>query len=728
MAIEKNSIEFMAEQANLEGTYDAVEKALEEIGSRTKRIDSEVREQQKAGSKGLAQLIALKKALSLSEAEAEKHKKMLEETYFGRFDFLVDGEEEQKSYYIGYFGFNEADETGYRTLSWKAPISEIFYRDRSRIEDLETTLEGDTISGETLGKRRYLVDGRQLLSCEDIISGKAIIDSIAAEDPDGERPVDVEDGILMQILSQDTEAKLKDIIRSIQAEQDKIIRLPLNRTLVVQGVAGSGKSTVGLHRIAYLLYNYRKALSEEAVLVLVPNPQFIDYIQDLLPMLETEQVKQHTFESLLLEILDLGRRWQCVHLDQLPEYRGEVDILEAYFEKGNDAYIELTAAFIKSLYQMILKKIEPLKVEGTGFAIKASAQRELICTDVPFNKNVKQLQDFIRSKLRVYLMEQKEGPLASLSLSALAAYESRLKEAVETYVSRFVPLDLMKVYQHFLNTKEETVSKYGLSQFEVHSAVTKSLLAHGMVERKDLAVLFQLKLGIEGRDGMNRYRHIFVDEAQDYSPQEFLAIRNLSENHSMTFMGDIHQGIYRHRGLKGWETVMAGVLGDLKPELYQLRDSYRSTCEIVTYANQYIDEDLMKAKPVLRRGDEVKEIRGSEVQVFESLNGFIQTSKEQHFRTLAVVCEEACGAKQVYERLKELALPYALNLITEDGDHFTDGVSVITVDRAKGLEFDSVFVLDASAHHYPLENPIAKRRLYVALSRAKHMLWVSFIQ
>lgn len=716
----------MAEQANLEGTCHAVAESLENIKVRTKRIEEEVKDQQKAGSKGLAQLIALKKALSLSESEAEKHKRMLEEAYFGRFDFLVDGEEKSKAYYIGYFGFNEADEEGYRTLSWKAPLAEVFYRDRSRIEDLETTLEGDTVSGETLGKRRYLVDGSKLLACEDIVSGKAIIDSIAADDPEGEKPVDVEDGILMQILSQDTEAKLKDIIRSIQAEQDKIIRLPLNRTLVVQGVAGSGKSTVGLHRIAYLLYNYRKALTEEAVLVLVPNPQFIDYIQDLLPMLETERVKQHTFESLMLEILDLEKRWQYVHLDQLPEYQGEKEILEAYFEKGSDAYISLMNSFIKSLYQMILKKIEPLHVEGTTFKIKASTQRELINTQVPFNKNVKQLQDFIRSKLRVYLTEQREGPLASMSLSALAAYESKLKEAVENYISRFVTLDVMKVYQHFLNTRSEIAEKYGLTQFETHAMLTKSLLSMGMVERKDLSALFQLRYGIEGKEGLMRYRHIFVDEAQDYSPQEFLAIRNLSENHSMTFMGDIHQGIYRHRGLTTWEELMGGVIEDLKPEWYQLRDSYRSTCEIVEYANRYIESDHMKAKPVMRRGDEVKEVYGSPADIYEALVDFVYLSKDNHFRTIAVVCENSEAAKGVHEWLALRDLPYGLNLITSDKDHFQDGISVITVDRAKGLEFDSVFVIDASAKSYESGNAIAQRRLYVALSRAKHMLWVSF--
>ena len=309
------------EENHLNHTCDAIETALESIKERVIKIDEQVRDQQKVGSKGLAQLIALKKALTLSESDAEKHKRMLEEAYFGRFDFQVDGEAEAKAYYLGYYGFNEADEKGYRVLSWKAPLAEIFYRDRSRIEDLETTHEGDKVSGETLGKRRYLVDGRTLLACEDIISGKAIIDSIAAGDPEGEKPVDVEDAILMQILAADTEAKLKDIIRSIQGEQDKIIRLPLNKTIVVQGVAGSGKSTVGLHRIAYLLYNYRKALTEEAVLVLVPNPQFIDYIQDLLPMLETEAVKQETFETLMRKALEI--KTPFCHANEMAVYAHE---------------------------------------------------------------------------------------------------------------------------------------------------------------------------------------------------------------------------------------------------------------------------------------------------------------------------------------------------------------------------------------------------------------------
>lgn len=724
MANQMNEDMLKEEKAHLEGTCDAIETALEGIKGRVEKIDEQVREQQKVGSKGLAQLIALKKALSLSESDAQKHQRMLSEAYFGRFDFRIDGEAAEKGYYIGYFGFNEADEQGYRILSWKAPLSEIFYRDRSRIEDLETTHEGDKISGETLGKRRYLVDGRTLLACEDIISGKAIIDSIAADDPEGEKPVDVEDAILMQILAADTEAKLKDIIRSIQAEQDKIIRLPLNRTMVVQGVAGSGKSTVGLHRIAYLLYNYRKALTEEAVLVLVPNPQFIDYIQDLLPMLETETVRQETFESLMRD--GLKTKLPFCHLNEMALYSQDEALLDAYCEKGSDGFIALMEAFTNSLYTMILKKIEPLKVEGTSFKIRADEQRKLVNSDIPFNKMVKQLQDYVTSKLRVYLTEQMEGAMANLTLAAQSEMEQKLKTAVNAYNQRFMTLDLLKVYKHFWNTKTEVAEKYGLTHFDQLREVTQEILESGKLERKDLAALFQLKLGIEGRDGISRYRHIFVDEAQDYSPQEFWVIRKLSENHSMTLMGDIHQGIYRHRGLKHWDDLMKGVIADLKPELYQLNDSYRSTWEIVEYANHLIEDDALKARPVMRRGEPVTELDCAvEGELEGAVVDFVYACAERQFRTVAVICQRMEEVDQLAKVLGKRKLPYQINGIKGDKDAFVDGVSIITVDRAKGLEFDAALVYDASEGHYPVADPIHKRRLYVALTRAKHYLWVT---
>lgn len=724
MAFQKDSEAYLEEKAHLEGTCDAVEAALKNIEERVLKIDEQVKDQQKVGSKGLAQLIALKKALSLSETDAQRHKRMLEEAYFGRFDFLADGETQSKGYYIGYFGFNEADEQGYRTLSWKAPLAEIFYRDRSRIENLETTHEGDTVSGETLGKRRYLVDGRTLLACEDIVSGKAIIDSIAADDPEGERPVDVEDGILMQILAADTEAKLKDIIRSIQAEQDQIIRLPLNRTLVVQGVAGSGKSTVGLHRIAFLLYNYRKALSEDAVLVLVPNPQFITYIQDLLPMLETESVKQETFETLMRKCL--GTKLPFCHLDELEDYRNDESALDAYFEKGSDAYIALMDAFIKNLYNMILKKIEPLKVEGTTFRVRADEQRKLVNDQIPFNKMAKQVQDYVTSKLRVYLTEQQDGPMASMTLKAQAEFERKLKEAVHAYNQRFMSLDLFKVYRHFLKTKPEVAAKYGLEHFEENAKITEAILDSGKLERKDLAALFYLKLAIEGRDDIDRYRHVFVDEAQDYSPQEFLAIRKLSENHSITLMGDIHQGIYRHRGLRNWNELTEGVISDLKPEWYQLRDSYRSTWEIVEYANRLIEDESLKARPVMRRGEPVLEIKGSEAEVMDGLLDFVYACEERKFRTMAVICQNPEEVDRLTHHLEQRKGPFKVVGIKGDTDAFVEGISVITVDRAKGLEFDAAFVYDASEKHYPLTDFVQRRRLYVALSRSKHYLWVSY--
>lgn len=725
MASQVSEIMRAEEEAHLNGTCDAIETALVSIKERVVKIDAQVKDQQKVGSKGLAQLIALKKALTLSESDAEKHKRMLDEAYFGRFDFKVDGEEAAKAYYLGYFGFNEADEKGYRILSWKAPLAEIFYRDRSRIEDLETTHEGDKVSGETLGKRRYLVDGRTLLACEDIISGKAIIDSIAADDPEGEKPVDVEDAILMQILAADTEAKLKDIIRSIQAEQDKIIRLPLNKTIVVQGVAGSGKSTVGLHRIAYLLYNYRKALTEDAVLVLVPNPQFIDYIQDLLPMLETETVRQETFETLMRSVLKIKDPF-C-HANEMAVYAHDEALLDAYYEKGSDGFIELMEAYIKSLYNMLLKKIEPLKVEGTNFRVRADEQRKLVNTEIPFNKMVKQLQDYVVSKLRVFWTEQSEGAYANLTLAAQAELELKLKSAVSAYNQRFMPLDIMKVYKHFWNTKTEVAEKYGLNHFDMVREMTQEILESGKLERKDLAALFQLKLGIEGREGMTRYRHVFVDEAQDYSPQEFWAIRKLSENHSMTFMGDIHQGIYRHRGLKHWEDLMGGVISDLKPELYQLNDSYRSTWEIVAFANHLIEDDALKARPVMRRGEPVLEKHcATEGELVECVTDFIYACSERQFRTVAVICQTIAEVNQLTKYFSKRKNPYVINGICDDKDAFKDGVSIITVDRAKGLEFDAALVYDASESHYPTNDVIHKRRLYVALTRAKHYLWVTY--
>lgn len=727
MANQSNEQMLEEEKAHLNGTCDALELALNQIEQRIEKIDEQVKTQQKVGGKGLSQLIALRKALALTEADEKRHKQMLEEAYFGRFDFKADTEEAVKAYYIGYFGFNETDETGYRTLSWKAPLAEIFYRDRSRIEDLETTHEGDTVSGETFGKRRYLVDGRTLLACEDIISGKAIIDSIAAGDPEGEKPVDVEDAILMQILAADTEAKLKDIIRSIQGEQDKIIRLPLNRTVVVQGVAGSGKSTVGLHRIAYLLYNYRKALSEEAVLVLVPNPQFIDYIQDLLPMLETEAVRQETFESLMKDCL--GLKLPLCHLNELEAYAGNEFVMDAYCEKGSDGFIELMEAFTKSLYTMILKKIEPLKVEGTTFKIRADEQRKLVNTEMPFNRVTKQIQDYVTSKMRVYLTEQMEGPLASLTTAAQRKFESKIREAVETYNQRFMTLDLMKVYLHFWNTKTDVAERYGLKYFDTVRQTSLDILESGKLERKDLAALFYLKMNIEGRDGISRYRHIFVDEAQDYCPQEFWVIRKLSENHSMTLMGDINQGIYRHRGLRHWDELLNGVISDLKPELYQLSDSYRSTCEIVEFANHLIEEEALKARPVMRRGEAVVTLDcKSEDELQKAVVDYINACSERQFRTVAVICQSVEQVNTLSKCLKKRTNPYEINTIKGDKDHFKEGVSLITVDRAKGLEFDSALVYDASKGNYPTSDPIHRRRLYVALTRAKHYLWVTYFR
>ena len=402
-------------------------------------------------------------------------------------------------------------------------------------------------------------------------------------------------------------------------------------------------------------------------------------------------------------------------------------LLDAYYEKGSDGFIALMDAFIKALYNMLLKKIEPLKVEGTTFKVRADEQRKLVNTEVPYNKMVKQLQDYTISKLRVFWTEQSEGAYANLSSAAQAELELKLKTAVATYNQRFLTLDIMKLYQHFWSTKTEIAEKFGLMHFDAVREMTQEILESGKLERKDLAALFQLKLGIEGRDGLSRYRHIFVDEAQDYSPQEFWAIRKLSENHSMTFMGDIHQGIYRHRGLKNWDDLMGGVISDLKPELYQLNDSYRSTWEIVDFANHLIEDDHLKARPVMRRGEEVVEKRcQSESELIDAVTDFIYACSERKFRTVAVICQTVAEVNQLTKYFEKRKNPYKINGIRDDKDAFEEGVSIITVDRAKGLEFDAGLVHDGSDGHYPMSDAIHKRRLYVALTRAKHYLWVTY--
>lgn len=732
-----NHPDFKKEATHLKETYSAVVQEIERLESECKVYEEKVKVAKKSrGAENKRYAEGLEDAWHLMKRDLERCKRILQETYFGRFDFLIDEEYEAETYYLGYLGFKEIEESGHRIISWKAPMAEVFYRDRGRIEKLRTTLEGHAVSGETKLKRRLVTEYDQLLNMEDISSGKAIIDSIAQMDPSGNHLVDTEDSILMEILEEETDAKLKDIIRSIQAEQDDIIRLPLNRVLVVQGVAGSGKSTVGLHRIAYLLYNYQKALSEDTVLVLVPNPQFIEYIQELLPMLETESVKQYTFEKLALEVIDLNM--PVVQLPQLPEWddpenelfvkAAKDSILSVMKGKGGDGMIQLIDAYVESLYKRLSKRLTTLSHEASGFHVTAAEQQKYVVRSVPYNKILQDIRGFLESKWRVFFDPKKAAAEYNYAAyKAIEVLEADVKAYIQKYLEALKAIDVLMAYKHFMKTPVATAQKLGVEHFDIIAHYTLEILESKRLERKDLSILSYLKLAIDGKSTVKAYKHIFIDEAQDYSPMEFLMVKGMSENQSLTIMGDINQGIYLDKGLSDWSELTEGVFKELRPTQLALKDSYRSTFEIVTYANQLIQSEALKARPVKRKGADPKVLKFSTIEEgIAQIQAFALLVQEEGFKTAAVIIKDVTEGRKIAKRLSEETFAMPHHMILSDEDPFLEGISILPVDRSKGLEFDAALVWDASEALYEASHDQDRKLLYVALTRPKHLLWVNY--
>ena len=612
-----------------------------------------------------------------------------ESPYFGRVTFNDLEFDQKDTLYVGRFGVTPEGSYEPVIVDWRAPVASLFYH--GSLGEASYTSPDGPIKCDIEGRRQIIVKKGEL---------KGVFDSA----------IDVKDDILQMVLSNNSSDKLKDVIMTIQQEQDEIIRKERTSNIVVNGVAGSGKTTIALHRVAYLLYNYRKEL-EDKVLILGPNGIFMEYISQVLPSLGEVGVKQETFASFALKEMDSE-----LYIMSFDKYLEK--ILSEDKEFIEDAKYKNSYEIIKDLDNLVKEMdkdyfhVEDVKYFG-DLVISKEEIEEMFNKHyeyMPLFRRSEKIKRIILSKIKVKrdekvweLNEEIRKEKEKLTPEELLIEENnlefrrklRIREIVKEVMDSRAKLDswisredVLDIYDRFNgNKKEYTIN--------------------------DLAPILYLAIKLEGKKATKDYRHVVIDEAQDYSPLQFKVVRELTGTKYFTVVGDVNQRLIKYSDLAPM-MELGKIFDDVNPDIYNLNKSYRSTYEIMEYANKYLDED--RIIPIVRHGKPVEEIEfHNNEELSESIIESLKEFSNEGLESIAIITRDKEELEKVYNLISN-----KVHLVKFDNEDvlYKGGNVIIPSYFAKGLEFDGVIIVDNGSLKDENEDLIK----YIMSTRALHRL------
>jgi len=653
----------------------------------------------------------------------------LDSPYFGRVDFREDNSNEFESLYIGKNGFKQGSKYG--VIDWRVPIASVFYE----CENGRATYKapGGIFSGDVKLKRQYTIIDSQLISfTDDIIADKIAksVKKVSSKEPEPIKDDVISDPFLLKRLKRSTDKRLKEIIETIRAEQNRIIRQPLNKVLVVQGVAGSGKSTVGLHRISYILYN-NKGIDPGKILVVAPNKVFLDYISELLPGIDAEGVVQLTFEQLVSKILETDLKMLndekmefFVNMDKknLNQFLKDALVSVSKF-KGALSFIKLFDYIIMKKNNEIINSLENVSLFGEKLKISRQEQARYLEGNAPINNKILTLRKAIESRVKAFIEHQ------AFFTENIDTLKQEAASFLHGYLKKLKRIEPMSIYKELYEDDYVYKVLYKNRYFSFVAQYTLKYLESGYVEREDLAALCYIKSITDGISHEKKYLHIFVDEAQDLSPLEFVILKLVSQNNSMTIMGDMNQGINSHRGINNWGELINDIYKELNPQYFEICNSYRSTREIVEFSNKLIPKGLPEAKPVARDGEKpgIEKI-SSDIEGINRVIDLIKHYRSKGCSSIGILAKREGECRTIYSELKKTEDGFEnlnLNLIDDTTENYNGGISVVPIVLSKGLEFDAVILWNASDEKFN-DTGFDSKILYVAVTRPMHYLHILY--
>ncbi|WP_282935387.1 3'-5' exonuclease [Paenibacillus sp. RC67] len=638
------------------------------------------------------------------------------EPYFGRLDFQESGHLEPSPLYIGKVGVEKDPTLELMVIDWRAPVASLFYSFTGGTEAVNYDSPDGLVEGLVYLKRN-LVIRKQIL--------QRVVDTY---DRSGDTMA-VTDEFLLYRLGENKDNKLRDIVSTIQAEQDAIIRAVKNSALIIQGVAGSGKTTVALHRLAFLLYQYRDQVRAERMIILAPNRMFLDYISGVLPELGVGHIQQTTFSDWALELLD--------HEVQLAD---QAERLKYWFQVGPErpSMDETAPGRIKgsltfrSWLDRALQQYEASAVPKADFIpwdgakLSKTTIRQWYDVENKHEPLMKRRERVLARMKRWMEMELDKVWEVHLKKEYKKKAAQRLREYTKSWTS-YTPFSFYKeLFQS--SAVPAFLSKELQAELpEALFAYTEAYVKKKRVQPEDLAPLLFIRSKFHGIHGELTFDHTVVDEAQDFSPFQIALLQMHTRNDSFTILGDLSQGIHAYQGINDWNEF-SSLFDEDKTSYFQLNRSYRSTMEIIYFANEVLtrgwDQTPALAVPVFRSGDAVRVVQTSESELVHKLISEIKRIQSGEVSTVAILGRTEARCIKLHQQLNAEGVP--ANLISAGQQRYEGGISVVPSFMAKGLEFDAVIILDTDSEHYQA-TPQDAKLLYVGCTRALHalQLWYS---
>lgn len=749
-----NREETLKEEMKFSSTKEWIEKQLLNTEKKCEEYEKKVATLKKS-SRGTfsTELILAQNIQDFANKDLHKYNESKDNPYFARIDFK-EKIRDVESFYIGKFGLIDEVKNEEVVIDWRAPLANLYYS--GTFGAASYTAPMGEIQGELLLKRKFQVKDGKIVNIFD----EGINELIVPVSEDGEELVDE---FLKINLEENMSKKLKDVVNTIQREQNEIIRAYKNKPIIIQGSAGSGKTTVALHRLAYLVYTYGDEMNNRNILVVAPNQLFLDYISDILPNLGVSNVKQSTFEELCSTILNI--KYKIITKDKklahIMECKDEEEIkyITASSKiKGTMTYKTIMDRFIKYLERKSSEVEDILVDEYILFSAKEI--KRLYIKDLenlPINKRKDEINKYFKGKLKNRIEEIKEKienvyffKVKDIKNRKDISEEDKRKEIIKTYDERDELIAGLKtkgskaLKEFFGNWKKISVVDSYINLYndeEAFSSVTDSCLPKKLVDYMrdeinkniatknidcdDLTALTYLQLKLEGVVGEN-YIHTVIDEAQDYSLMQFNVLKEISKNNSMTIVGDLGQGIYNYKGINSWESLIEKVFSE-DATYITLSQSYRSTVEIIEFANRVLEKQELNIKPalpILRHGDEPRVINAREDEEIRVIDSLLEEIYSKNKKTVAIICKTYTECKELHKRLKKES-KYKWELIEESQSKLDIDNLIIPSYMTKGLEFDATIVYNCGEDMYRNE-VLDKKLLYVALTRALHLQYVMY--
>lgn len=662
----------IAEQ-NLEQAKADIRSANEDLADLMETYDAKEAEGLTLWNNATAKLNAYQHGMARLEKARKK-------PYFGRIDFQDPRLSFLESYYIGRVGISD-EKAEPVVLDWRAPISSVYYENSTGPCSYTVSSEG-TFSIDLKRKRTYEIENDHL---------KDFFDS----------DVVANDELLTKYLAKNKKAVLGEIIATIQQEQNLIIRRSPKTNLIVQGVAGSGKTTVAMHRISYILYNYEEDFRPEDFYIIGSNRILLNYITSVLPELDVYGIRQMTMEKLFIRLLyeDWDEEKYTVHTIDRADEKNSI--------KGGSGWFFDLENFCRT-YEAEQIPREPVRLEKTGTLLLDAEYIDNYCRE--------------QSTLSM------EGKMCMLNEILLAKFENEVSGKEVTFPAREKKALKRKYEKYFGDGKwRGSIFDLYLQFLEQQEEKGKAVeVPENSFDVYDLAALAYLYKRIKENDPVREASHVVIDEAQDFGMMAYQVLHYCLRDCTYTIMGDTSQNIHFSYGLNDWEELKKLILTGTYDAFGVLRKSYRNTVEISDFANEILrhgDFAIYPVEPVLRHGTAVrKEAFDDEAALLAAGVQTIKTWQAQGYETIAVVCRDEAEAADTARKLKQYVPVVEEDLETAE---FGEGVMVLPVAYTKGLEFDAVLLLDPTEEKYP-ENDGQVKLLYVAATRALHELAVLY--